>query len=428
MQGEISVQSEENRGTCLRVVLNMAKVDDAAGGPEASSPYAGKSCLLLDDHRLSRLSMRHRLKALGFEVSEGTLTTWPATEKTDPDLLVLGLTGEQLGNRGIEGRVESIRKRIGIPALALLSSSESADLSRIQHAASARCLSRPVAEKTLRRTLAEIISGEASQPAGSEFGITPRLSGYRFLVADDNSINLHLVSSILRESGAEVVEAGNGQEVLNALGHARFDMIFLDMRMPALDGAETARRIRSMDAPARNTPIVAVTADIVPEHRDRALGAGINDYLIKPVDEQQIWEAIRHLLYRGTGAFDGEPLPEPLEETAENTVVDTDMLQAAGRRVLEEELYRRFLDSLSAELNNMYRHCSDRNWMELSESAHRLRGASAVCAVQELELLAGELEQAADDAREDPARKLLKQIDRESRRLIENTAAASGPD
>ncbi len=427
MQGDISVQSEENRGTCLRVVLNMAKADDGADEPR-TCPYEGKSCLLLDDHRLSRLSMRHRLKALGFEVSEGTLDTWPAAEKSNPDLLVLGITGVQQGNPEIEGRVKSIRKRISAPTLALLSSSESTDLSRIQRAAGARCLSRPVTETTLLRTLADIISGENLQPVRSDYGITPRLSGCRFLVADDNSINLHLMSSILRESGAEVVEAGNGQEILDALGHAQFDLIFLDLRMPVLDGSDTARQIRSMNAPARDIPIVAVTADIVPEHRDRALGAGINDYLIKPVDEQQIWETIRHLLYRGTGAFDGEPLPEPLEETGSKTAVHADMLQVAGRQALEEELYRRFLDSLPAELNAMYRHYNDRDWMGLTESAHRLHGASAVCAVQDLELLAGKLELASDNAQENQAGILLKQIDRESRRLIENTAAANGPD
>ena len=425
MQGNISVQSEENRGTCLRVVLNMGKADDGADEPRAR-PYEGKSCLLLDDHLLSRLSIRHPLKALGFEVSEGTLDTWPAAEKANPDLLVLGLTGEQLGNPEIEDRVKSIRKRIGAPTLALLSSSESTDLSRIQQAAGARCLSRPVAETNLQRTLAEIISGENLQPVRSDYGITPRLSGCRFLVADDDSINLHLMSSILRESGAEVVEAGNGQEILDALGHAQFDLIFLDMRMPVLDGSETARRIRSMDTPARDIPIVAVTADIVQEHRDRALGAGINDYLIKPVDEQQIWEAIRHLLYRGTGAFDGEPLPEPFEETGSKTAVHTGMQQASGRQALEDELYRRFLDSLPIELNTMYRHYNDRDWMGLTESAHRLHGASAVCAVRDLELLAGKLELAADNAREDQAGILLKQIDRESRRLMENTAAAQG--
>lgn len=372
--------------------------------------------------------MRHRLKVLGFEVSEGTLTTCPAAEKTDPDLLVLGLTADQLADRKTEGLVESIRRRIDAPTLALLSSSGSTDLSKIQQAASARCLSRPVVETTLRRTLAEIISGEEPRPAGSNYGTSPRLSGRRFLVADDNGINLHLISSILRESGAEVVEVGNGQEALDALEHDRFDLIFLDLRMPVLNGAETARRIRSMDAPARNVPIVAVTADIVPEHRERALGAGINDYLIKPVDEQQIRETIRHLLYRGTGTFDREPLPEPLEEAAENTAAHTGTPQAPGRQALEEELYRRFLASFPVELNAMHRHYHDRNWTALTGSAHRLHGASAVCAVQALERLAGKLEQAADGAEVDRVEKLLQQIDRESRRLVENTVAASGPD
>ncbi|MEE9303047.1 response regulator [Candidatus Vondammii sp. HM_W22] len=96
----------------------------------------------------------------------------------------------------------------------------------------------------------------------------PSLAGYRFIVADDNSINLKLIVTLLKSSGASVVEASNGLEVLEHVNSEHFDLILMDVRMPTMGGKEAALKIRSGNSYNTEIPIIVLTADIVPEHRE----------------------------------------------------------------------------------------------------------------------------------------------------------------
>lgn len=117
-------------------------------------------------------------------------------------------------------------------------------------------------------------------------------SGRRILLVDDDLFNLEVIGSILAMSGAEVVTAKSGIEALRLLEADRaFDVVFLDVQMPGMDGCETARRIRR-DERLRDLPLVAVTANAVAGVRERCLDAGMNDFLTKPVDTPALLDAL----------------------------------------------------------------------------------------------------------------------------------------
>jgi signal transduction histidine kinase/CheY-like chemotaxis protein len=110
----------------------------------------------------------------------------------------------------------------------------------------------------------------------------------RVLVAEDNPINALLVRRLLERNGCQVVIAADGEEAVARVAEEAFDLVFLDLRMPRLDGAGAARRIRAMHGPAAKLPLIALTADAGEEDRAAALAAGMDDFLTKPISAARL--------------------------------------------------------------------------------------------------------------------------------------------
>lgn len=124
-------------------------------------------------------------------------------------------------------------------------------------------------------------------PANSP-NIPPLAEKYplRILLAEDNPINQQLALVILNKMGYDPCVAANGKEVLEALKKGNFDLIFMDVQMPEMDGLEATRRIRAGNGP--QPVIIAITANVTRQDREECLAEGMNDYLSKPVDLEQL--------------------------------------------------------------------------------------------------------------------------------------------
>ncbi len=133
------------------------------------------------------------------------------------------------------------------------------------------------------------------QPTGD--GMLPR-KGAQILLVEDNELNRQLMIALLHGIGIQVTTAANGEEALQLLaaeGPHRFDLILMDIQMPIMDGYEATRRIRC-DEQFNKLPIIALTAHALAEERQTILGCGMDDYLTKPVDEQQLRATIARWL------------------------------------------------------------------------------------------------------------------------------------
>jgi PAS domain S-box-containing protein len=117
----------------------------------------------------------------------------------------------------------------------------------------------------------------------------PAQSNLRVLVAEDNLINRAVATGILEKQGHSLVHAANGLEVLRALETDSFDLILMDVQMPELDGFQTTRHIREIEATSKcHIPIVAMTAYAMAGDRERCLAAGMDDYISKPVQKAEL--------------------------------------------------------------------------------------------------------------------------------------------
>jgi CheY-like chemotaxis protein len=125
------------------------------------------------------------------------------------------------------------------------------------------------------------------------------MAGERILIVDDNATNLKLVAYLLRANGYQVDTALDAESAIEVIGVSRPDLILMDIQLPGIDGLELTRRLKA-DPVTRDIVIVAVTAYAMKGDQDKAMAAGCDDYITKPIDTRALPEAIaRHLASRG---------------------------------------------------------------------------------------------------------------------------------
>lgn len=114
----------------------------------------------------------------------------------------------------------------------------------------------------------------------------------RVLIVDDHPANRDLLRIMLQAADCETAEAGDGEQALEALKAQSFDLVLMDVRMPVMDGLAATRALRAMDAPTCDVPVLAVTAEAMPEDAARCLAAGMDGHLAKPVTQAKLYAAI----------------------------------------------------------------------------------------------------------------------------------------
>jgi CheY-like chemotaxis protein len=126
-----------------------------------------------------------------------------------------------------------------------------------------------------------------SEPCGPEAKLC-------ILLAEDNIVNQKIIRTLLERAGHSVEVAPNGRVALAAHQRQEFDLVLMDIQMPEMDGFEAVARIREAERTSgRHTPVIALTAHAMAEDRDRCIAAGMDDYVSKPVQKQQLFEAIQ---------------------------------------------------------------------------------------------------------------------------------------
>lgn len=427
MKGRISLESEEGKGSCFRVTLSFAKVPKLRTGTTRPL-FEGLNTVIFDQHKASFLSLKHNLSRLGMAISEGDLSLDMSGKIASADLVIMGFTAGDIKTSQVESRIKQIQQFQPKHLLALVSSSDYSKLENIQKLGVNYCLSKPLPRSSLQRVIQEIFNGvtvDTKRISKRDTTPLPSLAGYRFIVADDNSINLKLIVTLLKSSGAEIVEASNGLEVLEYVNSEHFDLILMDVHMPTMGGKEATLKIRSGNSDNSKIPIIVLTADIVPEHREQLLSAGADDYLTKPIDEAKLWGVICQFL-------DVDPIPK-LDDISENRQpnLPTNLPsrdRAAALRItgenseLADEMYQRFIEELEAQIEEIRGHFKKGDWVKLRDSTHRLHGSCAVCGVPLINHLVAQLEMAADNHEADKASDLLQDLAFEADHLITSNA------
>jgi len=245
--------------------------------------------------------------------------------------------------------------------------------------------------------------------------------GLHILVAEDNAVNQRLTTRLLEQQGQSYKVAGTGNEVLSALQEDRFDMVLMDVQMPEMDGFEATKRIRKSEREqGGHLPIVAMTAYAMEGDRERCLEAGMDAYLSKPVEPDQIANVIAQLF--------GKPEKEiPAALSCPGVFNKTELLKRVGGDIeLLEEIYELFVEDCPRMLQEIRRAIEAEDGAGMSRSAHRLKGAVGNFSAKQAVGLAAKLEEMGRSDTLDRPMDLFNELEKQIGYLMESLARELG--
>jgi CheY-like chemotaxis protein len=268
----------------------------------------GARLLVVDDDATARQTLLDMARALGLfaeEAAEGSealnKVSGAARSGVPFDLVIIDL--RMPGMDGIEcARQMSADPSSPRPALLIVSTMGFDETLRQVRTSNIRLIDRLSKPRTPSMLFDVCVSA-----LGRAVGAYPRaaetaacdpskiLGGARVLLAEDHELNLELAFELLSNAGAEVTIARDGQQALDRLAEQKFDIVLLDCQMPVMDGYETVQIIRA-DPRLRDLPVIAVTASVMSEDRERALSVGMDDHIPKPLDVASMLRTIAQWL------------------------------------------------------------------------------------------------------------------------------------
>ncbi|WP_318419413.1 two-component sensor histidine kinase BarA [Photobacterium leiognathi] len=425
MGGEVSLTSRLHQGSTFWFTIKMNKTDLPVSQPIDTTSLEGKSLLLVEANMQAASVIQQRLMLAGVHV------TYRASMPDDIDhhdfaLLCLS-PGEQPPLPVILNDVFKA-EQTAEKVLVCLPTTELALSEKLTQTGVSACLGKPLAQRKLFEALCD---NDDEQQSELEVPLLPTttetLQPLTVMAVDDNPANLKLISALLGERVETVITATGGKKAVEYAQSKAFDLIFMDIQMPEMDGVTACQKIHET-ALNKNTPVIAVTAHAMAGERERLINAGMDDYLTKPLEEhilQQIlakWIAPKEtnnntaLSSRSPLTLEGQVEHRPVAPAPTNSNVSFDwdlaLKQAAGKPDLAHDMLQMLLDFMP-EVEMLVNEALDGKDVDLWPPIHKLHGSCAYSGVPRLKNLCSEIETAlkADATIDDVEPELLELID-----------------
>jgi two-component system, sensor histidine kinase and response regulator len=301
MGGEIGVEQRHGGGSTFWFTAALPAIAGAVRAPRPRPELRGLRALVLDDDPVTRVVLEDYLCEWGLaceSVSAGddaiAILEHGVAQGRPFELALLGvdwpaLSGIELGH--------AIRRRPALRALKLVAVLSSAGGPALQAAAevgAAAFVTKPVRQSELLNAIGAALTGRYAAADGSPAQAIDADGGPHVLIAEDNEINAMLAEELLGKRGLRTTVAHNGREAVEMARDGGYAAIFMDCQMPEVDGYEATRQIRKNER--GHVPIIAMTAHSMPGDRDRCLAAGMDDYVAKPIRDEQLDAALSRWL------------------------------------------------------------------------------------------------------------------------------------
>ena len=296
MNGNLEVRSEQGRGSVFMLNLSLEIVDEMSTVPVTVRPVL-KRALVVDDNTTNCHLLENIFHYLGVECTTCTSGAEALTilrdipEEDQFELIVTDHQMPVMDGVTLVREIKALLKGRRQPFILMLSSLDKGMcVEDAEQIGIDMFLSKPVKLQELNNILQSIFgsaqTARSGTPAKPEIHkLTEHAS---ILVAEDEPVNMLLISEVLGKMGFHVIKATNGKQVLDLLTDHQPAIILMDVNMPEMDGLETTQIIRALPQPKRNIPIVALTAGAMSEDKERCLGAGMNSFISKPFRLEEI--------------------------------------------------------------------------------------------------------------------------------------------
>jgi len=382
MGGEISLDSDLGQGSNFKFSLKFNMTSTSLSEPLPVSGFKGKQVLLYEVDNYSARSLISLLNSWDLDVLHcANEAEWQHYIEQPYHCVIIAQNDEN--NLTPMYNKMSQCHDINAAVVVLINSSDPCLQEEIIQTGARHCLTKPCNHRKLVNALA-YLEKPAEQPIPQLKIEKPKAKvDLSILAVDDNPANLKLISAMLTDSVTRIEICSNGAEAVAKANKMDFDIIFMDIQMPIMDGISACRSIRS-GSRNQSTPIIAVTAHAMSGERDRLLSKGMDDYLTKPIDESilkrilQQWGSSSH----DNSAVQNHILNWPLT-----------LQRSMGKEDLAVDMLEMFINSLpeiSEHLEQALARSLSRS--EFQKIIHKFHGGAACCGVLPIQNLADQIE------------------------------------
>ncbi len=437
MGGEIGVESEAAKGSTFWFTFVANKVHEPIQS-KPLSPLSTYRFLIYETHPTTRLSLNHLISSWGSVVSEIDDprklddTLQKAIDNEQPfDMFIIGANQLDPESTFISDLTQLATTKYNCRVGVLVNTTDQTIYEELQNSGATLCLAKPVRRQKLHDSLVKILISEPSEQIPAPVIIEeqvvsqpkgPITSKLAVLAVDDYPSNLKLVAALLENLGVKADCANNGFEALQFIKDKVYDLIFMDIQMPGMDGIEVTNRIRSDEPPGTHIPIIALTAHALTTEREAVLRAGMDDYLTKPIDEKELQRIIQQWTKKCVFNNTQDPNNCELQDAAqEKPKIPVDWQQtlklAANKSSLAKDMLLGLVDSLKLAQTNINQTFTKKDYKNMREHVHRLHGACCYCGVPALKSAVATLETALAKKDLENINFLLVELNKEINRL-----------
>jgi signal transduction histidine kinase/CheY-like chemotaxis protein/HPt (histidine-containing phosphotransfer) domain-containing protein len=405
MGGRVWVESTAGKGSTFHFTVHFG-VAEKQHAPTIQTFQAEQlhlPVLLVDDNATNRRVLTDMVRGWGMqptavESGAAALETMKRAE-TDGRGFKLAIIDSNMPDMNGFELAEQIRQdpnMAGSTIMMLTSAGRSGDAARCRELEIVAYLFKPIRKSELLSAILTVLgerSNDSAPDLATRYSLQETSRKLRILVAEDNPVNQTVVVRILRKMGHSPKIACNGREALSLLSAEPFDLVFMDIQMPEMDGLTATRTIREHEKQTGfHIPIIAMTAHAMKGDKERCLDAGMDDYVSKPVRGKDIQEAIARISIP-ENKVQAAPKAQPASISPITWSRAEGLERVDGDEQLLQEIIQIFLEESPKQLADMRRALAETNAELLERVAHSLKGELSYLGLPETGQKARDLEQ-----------------------------------